>query len=85
MNKITIEHKYNIGDEVYFFDRYTFKIKRGKIDYMSASIDFYQDVSKRKKVLQYEVLCDNCRVHDMYENSLFPSIEEVAKSLYEGE
>jgi hypothetical protein len=74
---MTIETKYNIGDEVWV--RYTNYIEKGIIHAIDVSARMEYGVITRRCV-SYDVKIDNC-LFVIYEHGIFPTKEELLKSL----
>jgi hypothetical protein len=74
---MTIETKYNIGDEVWV--RPTNYIEKGTIHAIDVSARMEYGIITRKCV-SYDVIIDNC-LFTIYEHGIFPTKEELLKSL----
>lgn len=74
---MTIEPKYDIGQEVWV--RPTNYIEKGIIHAIDVSARMEYGIITRKCV-SYDVIIDNC-LFTFYEHGIFPTKEELLKSL----
>lgn len=74
---MTIETKYNIGDEVWVIN--TIYIEKGIIHAIDVSARMEHGIITRKCV-SYDVIIDNC-LFTFYEHEIFSTKEELLKSL----
>ena len=70
---MTIETKYNIGDEVWFADQ-------GQPLYREV-VMIEPRIRKDRQIIKYYVDFDDVRLAIFYEEDLFPTKEELLKSL----
>lgn len=74
---MTIDTKYNIGDEVWV--RPSNYIEKGIIHGIDISAHMEYGIITRKSV-SYDVIIDKC-LFTFYEHGIFPTKEELLKSL----
>ena len=70
---MTIETKYNIGDEVWF--------QTLGVNYKAEIINIRVDVFSNKEPIIHYILHSNGYLYERHEEELFPTKEELLKSL----